>query len=101
METALRRVAVKERKAQQAAAATQATEANPNPTPNPNPNPNPSPKPNPDPDPNPSPSAMQATEAWLESDAAEATPWGGGRRLSRKEDPLRKGDPTQVRVRAR
>ena len=47
METALRRVAVKERKAQQAAAAT------------------------------------QATEAWLESDAAEATPWGGGRRLSR------------------
>ena len=63
VETALRRVAVKERKAQQAAAAT------------------------------------QATEAWLESDAAEATPWGGGRRLSRKEDPLRKGDPTQVRVR--
>jgi len=61
VETALRRVAVKERKAQQAAAAT------------------------------------QATEAWLESDAAAATPWGGGRRLSRKEDPLRKGDPTQRR----
>ena len=39
----------------------------------------------------------QATEAWLESDAAEATPWGGGKRLSRKQDPLRKGDPKAKR----
>ena len=44
-----------------------------------------------------------ATEAWLSSDASDASsthslgPWGGGKRLSRKEDPLRKGDKTQKR----